>query len=1337
MSDTDGDLLDTSVARAKLALQVSTASAGDERSRRSSIVGSTINAVDAKAVQSQLDGLAAASQALVGALDELSKIHPFVTIVVTAFKVAWKFEVTRRQNDKRVQMVNLKMNEMLRTILLLENIARDDRGQDGTSIAQRLSGRMRTVANDIESCAAVCDTFSKKRTVVKLFKSLEWEQKLTGFIDQFDEHKKALHFDLSMHASIGIEHANMTLLTVSGHVENTDSNVTALLLLQLLRSPKDRQLLTKIELKGGAKEALKEESFMKELIGQSEDKEIQGDADTQSKDKPGEIMKSVMRDVGRTIEDMVKENEELFTRKFKAQGLALKEEMEKITRREGDRVIEAITSGPYDRILDPDLYEVWKESGWKGTAKARNLVMALREHYAEHLKAFSSSENRALEKIRGILTSSDQPTTAKLQDIEQVTVNTDNAGAQNQWALQYISISRIQPLLEAFDDDASSLVSISEVNEFTIARPKDWSLPHWMAYWTAGFPLVLKYYFARIQLLMARISILFREVHPTNRPLADYLARDWASTCYIDYLLAGVHEASQDVYDDDELFGKFKGYVLGEEARMKDRLETVLYNIDAINTLDIVTGSGRLEKHILPLISLLLLRVMHVLQRGCEVPLHPKELVNIVDSFWTIDGAIRTRVKDIKAMCKLQNLSPQEQFRKFSYGIYYYVEFSNDVAEAEYWKKIYLAPSAESYNIYGVDYLYRHFMVGVVTYEEVKLCQEGVVDKLLYEPPDDSLHLEVYDDGYDSQSPIALGSTDGRPSTWTGFYVLKQYDESFAGQYPAGIFQFLLPTAEESREVTGSGTDAIGDFMIQGTIDGDQVRYNKHYTFQGGHTVRYQGTLTAERDTLEGTWGLEISGKDIEDLTAPLGESDVAGSFKHWVAPTRFSFIELHDEELANNKPRALWKYAISTVLHLVKVRAGHFSWEYLGERRRMRKRFIELYSRLDTFTASWSFMTSIVPLTPEESEELASLVGLLSKRDLLFYKNLCAVLRRRQVVHWGVSCDGRPSCPTGGRDFLTTRYICLDCIKLDPEKGLESDTIDLCSACMGISKEHGGGMHVPNHALLQQRETSHRKFIYGHIKAGQDALQQVRDEDETGKPRSCDACKETVQPPYWICLGCSESLEPPDTEMKLAALCAACKEKFDKAYSPVCELSFTRSNNSSGAQQPTSPLDRAGCVSHAARESPGIDNPDAAAAENKWKVPEGTDEVSDAKNADEVSEGAQEATDPEGKSRTADIGQPSAVATSEEESPPKYSPHNILDGHEYSHPMIFYQVAPKVEAAVIPADGVEEKLGVMHDHILALGDRMDRLEQLLRRALGIPDVKAGDSVPQIGDAKD
>ena len=188
--------------------------------------------------------------------------------------------------------------------------------------------------------------------LVKLFKSLEWEQKLLGFIDQFEDHKKALGLDLSMHASVGIAQANTTLLSVTGHVTQTDSTVSTLLVLQLLRSPKDRQLLAKIKHKGGAELALKDEKFMKELIAESGDKESQGDAEMPSKDKQVDPLKSILRDMNRTVEEMVKENEEIFNRKFKAQELALKEEMEMITRREGDRVIQAITSGPHERILD-------------------------------------------------------------------------------------------------------------------------------------------------------------------------------------------------------------------------------------------------------------------------------------------------------------------------------------------------------------------------------------------------------------------------------------------------------------------------------------------------------------------------------------------------------------------------------------------------------------------------------------------------------------------------------------------------------------------------------------------------------------------------------------------------------------------------------------------------------------------------------------------------------------------------------------------------------------------------------------------------------------------------
>jgi hypothetical protein len=47
----------------------------------------------------------------------------------------------------------------------------------------------------------------------------------------------------------------------------------------------------------------------------------------------------------------------------------------------------------------------------------------------------------------------------------------------DQWALAYIKILRVQSLLEAFDDDSTGFVTVKEANEFTSSRPKDWRYP--------------------------------------------------------------------------------------------------------------------------------------------------------------------------------------------------------------------------------------------------------------------------------------------------------------------------------------------------------------------------------------------------------------------------------------------------------------------------------------------------------------------------------------------------------------------------------------------------------------------------------------------------------------------------------------------------------------------------------------------------------------------------------------------------------------------------------------------------------------------------------------------
>jgi hypothetical protein len=77
-------------------------------------------------------------------------------------------------------------------------------------------------------------------------------------------------------------------------------------------------------------------------------------------------------------------------------------------------------------------------------------VLALRDYYLEKLTS----------EINGL---PDMGSSA-------ITTSTD----PDAWAIKYIDVMWVQPILEAFDDDASGFITISEVNRFTSSRPVDW-----------------------------------------------------------------------------------------------------------------------------------------------------------------------------------------------------------------------------------------------------------------------------------------------------------------------------------------------------------------------------------------------------------------------------------------------------------------------------------------------------------------------------------------------------------------------------------------------------------------------------------------------------------------------------------------------------------------------------------------------------------------------------------------------------------------------------------------------------------------------------------------------
>ena len=114
--------------------------------------------------------------------------------------------------------------------------------------------------------------------------------------------------------------------------------------------------------------------------------------------------------------------------------------------------------------------------------KADKFVMALRDYFDVDGNNDDSMRNVARSTISQYVFSKRAniayPISSKRVPIEGNTDIEPRAvpvvAEEDEWALQYITLSRIQPLMEAIDDDGSSWVTIKEINNFTLAKPPRW-----------------------------------------------------------------------------------------------------------------------------------------------------------------------------------------------------------------------------------------------------------------------------------------------------------------------------------------------------------------------------------------------------------------------------------------------------------------------------------------------------------------------------------------------------------------------------------------------------------------------------------------------------------------------------------------------------------------------------------------------------------------------------------------------------------------------------------------------------------------------------------------------
>lgn len=228
------------------------------------------------------------------------------------------------------------------------------------------------MAKDITACATTCDTFQKQKLIgtwhawscyllanprpcsVKVLKSFAWEKKLDGFASAFDSHKAALQRDLSMHASIRLEHVATTVSSVDGTVKSMSSKVDMVLLFQQLRSPEERELEKFVESKGGPEKFLQDEALMDELYVRSENLRAAGDSSPADESRQMiSIEVDLKKELKKDLDQILKEASERSEDMFRALQITIQSKMEASMRREGDRIVSRLLAGPQDKIRDP------------------------------------------------------------------------------------------------------------------------------------------------------------------------------------------------------------------------------------------------------------------------------------------------------------------------------------------------------------------------------------------------------------------------------------------------------------------------------------------------------------------------------------------------------------------------------------------------------------------------------------------------------------------------------------------------------------------------------------------------------------------------------------------------------------------------------------------------------------------------------------------------------------------------------------------------------------------------------------------------------------------------
>ncbi|KAK0487644.1 hypothetical protein IW261DRAFT_631968 [Armillaria novae-zelandiae] len=1034
-----------------------------------------------------------ASKILLKGLKLCAKVHPIAEVVVGTFEVVFAFEVMRQENNRKVGILRLRMQDLLVAIFQLRNLQdREEISPDGKRV-NVLRSVMKKIAEDIKEAASACDFYMSKKLIYRVIKSLQYESVFAEHIAMLTEDRKRLEMSLNTRTA----QVNERMLA-SIHADIKKMSERQLICLDTTREQDLRKFL---KTKGGPDTWIEDENILRELLQKCGDsiESVLG-RQSGSKESWSEVKKKVQKEMAEDVKKALGEHFEHFQTLLDLQGQQLTD-----IKKNTDEIKAALDAGPHDRIVDADFKKLWKDMAWRKSVNAQRFVSALYEHLIEKL----------------------------------------DAGEYDQWVLDYLNSAYLQPLLEAVDDDATGFVTTREINTFVESMPKNWTLLQWIAYWAAGWQFSVTRYKRSIYKLMSEMYGIYPQVLPTNRNAVIRYLRDDV-IFHIDKLLQSTHSPPSNAFESEELRKLVTEFTEVEEERLHTKLKRVRYNIDAQYIVSLVTGPGRIERYIYPILYLLLRRHYGVLALAAKETLHPEEIADLTISLGNLFSVVNQRLENLTSIFQQNNVDVEEKLKNFAFGMF---------------KLYHEYPEKNVSNNRISEYIHKQSFFD----ENVEPLEVRLEDLVYYDQPSEATRPSsfpagtsedpiqgswaghAYDRGISKFGLIQLSIKSSPEGTLTGEAVTWQFtlkisgkirrnnqviihldfgrfnSKDLIGQFDAekGIIEgrwgeYYVPGGSEEEDVKNSDEEALKD--AEENKDEDQVLKDVNEL-----VVAYSDEETATQPVKLGA--IETLPDDATDLEFAASDDDASQGPQYTFVLRRmpaslWRFLPsglLDSPVAAGSLARARWSFALKCVLDRIKREispGGYFVEQFIEAVRFIILARRELYED--------EKYCPRLGLSAEEEEELEQLKCAIFPEFIGPYYALVKDTID-QYIYPGYGCD---SCD--GR-IVGTRWACLTCMN-----DSFTDTVDLCASCVKESVELRGFIHNASHVLLKcdtyvmdadwQWIIPRARLMVVRIKKEFRSRSKLRTElaDESDNTQSkdkpsCQACHKEVSLPCWV----------------------------------------------------------------------------------------------------------------------------------------------------------------------------------------------------------------------------